>query len=128
MEQMLLRIINHDRRLAGVPALRSSRSLTQVALFHSLDMANHGYISHVTLAGASPYDRLARSSVRYSVAGENLGWDGGAAASAMLQAIEGAMLRSPEHRANLLRASFSHIGVGIAWRGSRMYVTEDFTG
>jgi uncharacterized protein YkwD len=38
------------------------------------------------------------------------------------------MLHSPEHRANLLRSTFTQVGIGIAVSGSSIYVTEDFTG
>jgi uncharacterized protein YkwD len=45
----------------------------------------------------------------------------------MLRAIEAAMLRSPEHRANLLRAAFTTVGIGVVVDGPSLYVTEDFT-
>jgi uncharacterized protein YkwD len=46
----------------------------------------------------------------------------------MVQRIEAAMLRSPEHRANLLRRSFLRVGIGIALYDGELYLTEDFAG
>lgn len=122
----LLSLINRDRRAAHLPALHGKRILAAVALAHSLDMARGGYLSHWTPAGASPYDRLSRAGIGYLSAGENLGYDADPSLANGLQAIEAAMLRSPEHRANLLRARFTHVGIGIALAGDRIFVTEDF--
>lgn len=124
----LLALINQDRQTAGLSPLRAGRGLERVALAHSLDMAEHGYFSHVTPQGASPYDRLTHAGIHYQLAGENLGIDDGPAPDLMLQRIDVAMLHSPEHRANLLRTTFKRVGIGIAIMGGRLYVTEDFKG
>lgn len=124
----MLRIVNHDRHADGLGALDFDSALTRVALAHSLDMATHNYFAHNTPSGASPFDRMASDGIQYHVAGENLGWDNVGSRTQMLHAIEVAMLQSPEHRANLLRSSFTHVGVGIAIVGKQLYVTEDFTG
>jgi uncharacterized protein YkwD len=122
----LLTLINNDRAKNGLPPLRGSSKLRHVALLHSEDMATHGYLSHFTLSGRSPYDRLRQFGVRYQQAGENIGIDAGTDQHALLQSIEQAMLQSPEHRANLLRPAFTRVGIGIAVTGDTIYVTEDF--
>jgi uncharacterized protein YkwD len=127
-ERQLLAIINHDRAAAGLAPLHLGRRLTQVAVGHSYFMARLGRLSHDGPGTATPYTRMAGNGIHYRIAGENVGLDYGASEGAMLQAIESAMLTSPEHRANLLRASFTHIGLGIVTAGDRLYVTEDFTG
>jgi uncharacterized protein YkwD len=127
-ERFMLRVINHDRRVSGLAPLRFDSQLEHAAVAHSLDMAVHGYFSHTAPDGASPYDRMGSVGVRYHVAGENLGYDEGGQARSMLRSIEVAMLKSPEHRANLLRVSFQRVGIGIALAGSQVYVTEDFAG
>jgi uncharacterized protein YkwD len=122
----MLAIINQDRQTAGLAPLRMGRRLVQVALAHSLDMADRGYVSHITPQGASPYDRMARAGIRYRSAGENIGVDSGVSHVQMLRRIEVAMLHSPEHRANLLRPAFTRVGIGIAVIGNQLYITEDF--
>jgi uncharacterized protein YkwD len=126
LESQMLALINQDRRAAGAGPLRAGPGLERVALAHSLDMADHGYFSHFTPQGASPYDRMALAGIHYRSAGENIGMDDGTAALVMLQQIDVAMLHSPEHRANLLRTAFTRVGIGIAILGGRLYVTEDF--
>jgi uncharacterized protein YkwD len=122
----MLAIINRDRQAAGVTPLQAGRRLAHVALAHSLDMADHRYFSHFTPQGASPYDRMARADIHYLSAGENIGVDSGAPPLQMLQRLDLAMLNSPEHRANLLRPTFTRVGIGIAVMGNQLYITEDF--
>lgn len=124
----MLKLINHDRALAGLHPLTWQSRLEGVALGHSLDMAGHNYLSHITPAGADPYQRMARAGIHFEWAGENIGYDTGTNRLSMLGAIEVAMMHSTEHRDNLLRGTFHHAGIGIALVGDKVYVTEDFTG
>lgn len=122
----MLSIINADRRAAGLPALSFDTSLATVAKSHSREMAEKHYFSHTSPEGLSPFDRLRWAGILYQSAGENLGMDNGTDRTAILEAIEVAMLHSPEHRANLLRPTFTHVGIGIISHGGTVYVTEDF--
>lgn len=126
LSRPMLTLINQDRAAVGLAPLRSGRRLEQVALAHSLDMATHSYFSHITPQGATPYDRMAQARIRYQSAGENIGVDSGLPDMQMLHRLETAMLNSPEHRANLLRSSFTRVGIGIALMGNELYITEDF--
>jgi uncharacterized protein YkwD len=125
--RQMLAIINADRRSAGLAPLGFDTSLAAVAKGHSRDMALHHYFSHTGLSGASPFDRLRQAGIVYRTAGENLGMDSGTDRAAMFRSIEVAMLHSPEHRANLLRPTFTHVGIGVIARQGTLYVTEDFT-
>ncbi|MDQ2741733.1 MAG: CAP domain-containing protein [Chloroflexota bacterium] len=126
---LLLSIINRDREQAGVGPLRWTRKLCHVALVHSLDMADHHYFAHDTPIGTSPFRRLAESGIRFAIAGENLGFGSGYGSYLdMLEVVEQSMLQSPQHRSNLLRVAFRHVGIGIAVSAGALYVTEDFTG
>lgn len=124
----MLAIVNADRQAAGLSPLTFNFHEAAVAKQHSRDMASHHYFSHTGQTGSSPFDRLHAAGITYHVAGENLGMDRGTDWTAMMQAIEVAMMHSPEHRANLLRPSFSRVGIGITYSGGVLYVTEDFTG
>lgn len=123
----VLTLINADRATAGLPPLHWGSRLQDVALNHSLDMAQHDYLSHTSPTGTSPYTRMARAGINRPWEGENIGYDTGVGTDSLLQAIDIAMMHSPEHRANILRTSFHHLGVGIAFIGNRVYVTEDFS-
>jgi uncharacterized protein YkwD len=126
--QEMLRIVNADRQANGLSPLAFDTRTAQVALSHSVDMAANHYLSHAGRDRSSPFARLVRAGISYRLAGENIGYDSGTTQSAMLHAIEAAMLRSPEHRANLLRTSFTRVGIGVAVYGNTLYITEDFTG
>lgn len=124
----MLGIINVDRRAAGLAPLAFDSAVAAVAKSHSREMALNHYFSHTSLTGMSPFDRLRQGGIVYTTAGENLGMDRGTSRMAMFRAIEVAMLHSPEHRANLLRSTFTRVGIGVIARGGAIYVTEDFTG
>jgi uncharacterized protein YkwD len=126
--RVLLSLINRDREAVGALPLHLLRKLSQVALSHSLDMADRHYFSHDAPNGQSPFNRLLSNGISYSVAGENLGFVSGTDSETdMLQTVEQLMLSSPHHRENLLCRCFKHIGIGIATVGTSLYVTEDFT-
>jgi uncharacterized protein YkwD len=124
----MLAIVNADRQAAGLAPLSFDCHEASVAKQHSRDMAVHHYFSHTSEAGTSPFDRLHEAGITYHVAGENLGMDQGTNRTAMMQAIDVAMMHSPEHRANLLRATFTHVGIGVTYYSGVLYITEDFTG
>ena len=126
--QAMLRLINADRAGAKLPPLRLGRRLASTAEAHSLDMARRDYFAHNTPNGVSPYDRMDRAGIQFREAGENLGYASGASLPRMLSLIENAMMHSPEHRDNLLRTTFSRVGIGIVVTGDTVYVTEDFKG
>jgi uncharacterized protein YkwD len=104
-ETRLLRDLNRVRAQHGLPPLRYDPRLQRAARAHTREMLATGVFQHGALA-----PRLARFSVRATLAGENLAWGTGSESTA--KAIVDAWLASPEHRANLLRPSFSRVGIG----------------
>ena len=63
--------------------------------------------------------------------GENLAWGGSRRGSPRATLV--AWLRSPEHRANLLRAGWTRVGIGLVrgtflGNGGATVVTADFAG
>src|SRR5689334_19471495 len=125
-EIRLVTMINQVRIAHVLPPLRLDPTLERAARYHSADMLEHGYFAHGPFAA-----RIRSFGVRGTVVGENLAWGtgrGGQARSVLLL-----WLRSPEHRANLLRPGFRRIGLGMpvgpfaGYRYTRM-VTADFAG
>lgn len=123
----LLHLLNGNRAEYDLGKLVITPKLSALALSHSQDMADHGYFSHYTPAGESPFDRMAQSSVHYRWAGENLGWALGGSLHSRLRSIDDAMMLSPDHRTNILMPSYHKIGIGMVIRRGAVYVTEDFT-
>ena len=122
----LLQAVNAARTAYGLRPLRIDPSLTQAAQAHSTDMLRRDYFAHGNFPG-----RMAAFHVSLRTAGENLAWGSGPYGRAGEVVQE--WLASPEHRANLLGAGFSRIGLGIArgtflGTGDATVVTADFAG
>lgn len=121
LERQMLALVNRERRAAGLAALAFDEELTAVARRHSADMFARGYFAHVSPEGETPFDRIRAAGVTYLTAGENL-----ALAPTLAMAHEG-LMRSPGHRANILRARFGRAGIGILDGGPRgLMVTQLF--
>lgn len=121
LEQQMLALVNQERARQGLPALHADAELTQVARAHSRDMLARGYFSHVSPEGQDVSARLREARVAYLAAGENL-----AHAASLTQAHEG-LMKSPGHRANILRPAFGRVGIGILDAGRHgLMVTQNF--
>ena len=125
-EASLLREINRVRVAHGVPALHYDAALARAARAHSLEMARKGYFTHGAFAS-----RMVRFGVHGPFVGENLAWGNGSFGSP--HGIVSAWLRSPEHRANLLRPGFTRVGVAslsgtFEGHAGADVVTADFAG
>jgi uncharacterized protein YkwD len=122
----LLRAVNETRTAHGLRPLSLDPTLTRAALAHSTEMLQGGYFAHGNLHG-----RMVAFHVRGPFVGENLAWGNGTFASPSTVISE--WLRSPEHRANLLRPGFTRIGIGTTQgsflgAGSATVMTADFAG
>lgn len=121
LESRMLALLNEERAGAGVPPLRADPELGVVARAHSADMFARGYFSHVSTDGREPTDRLREARVRYLVAGENI------ALARTLEMAHHGLMESPGHRANILRASFGRVGIGVLDGGRYgLMVTQNF--
>ena len=125
-ESTLLRQINLVRREHGLHALAYDPTLARAALSHSQHMAATDTFAHGAFA-----TRMVRFHVRGPIVGENLAWGTGSYGTA--RGIVDAWLKSPEHRANLLRPGYRRVGLGevtatfLGYGGARV-VTADFAG
>ena len=123
-DSALLQAMNRARSAHGLPALRYDSHLQRAAVSHSRAMLASNSFTHGAFGS-----RMLEFEVSFSTAGENLAWGTGAHGAA--RAIVSAWLASPEHRANLLRPSFTRVGVGdlvgrFLGHGGAHVVTADF--
>jgi uncharacterized protein YkwD len=125
-ETALLNEMNRVRAANGLGPLGFDSHLERAARSHSREMIRAGSFEHGDYGS-----RLVRFRVRASQAGENIAW--AARPRRLAHRIVAAWLASPGHRANLLRPSFTRVGVGVVAgpflgrRGARV-VTADFAG
>lgn len=105
----LVALANADRSAHGVGALTADALLNKAAQKKADDMAARGYFSHIGPDGQSSWSWLTSVGYYYMSAGENLAMNFDTA-----QSVEAAWMLSPTHRANILRKSYTKVGIGIS--------------
>ena len=120
-EQEVVRLVNAERASYGLPALSIRADLCQYARVKSQDMHNSGYFSHTSPNYGSPFDMMKSFGITYSHAGENI-----AMGYSTPEAVVSAWMNSEGHRANILSASYTELGVGYVADGG--YWTQWFVG
>jgi uncharacterized YkwD family protein/spore coat assembly protein SafA len=118
-EREVIRLVNVERRKAGLTDLSEDWQLSRVARYKSEDMRNLGYFSHTSPTYGSPFEMMKSFGISYRSAGENI-----ARGQKSPAAVVNAWMNSSGHRANILNKSFTHIGVGYVSDGS--YWTQMF--
>ncbi|MFC7885650.1 CAP domain-containing protein [Streptomyces sp. NPDC057376] len=117
-------LTNRERVRAGLAALAVDPRLTAAAQAHSADMVARDFYSHTDPDGGKPWDRAAAAGAARRTVGENIACGQRSPADV----VEGWM-NSPGHRANILKADFTHIGIGLAGGGrAGTYWTQLFGG
>ena len=120
-EQEVIRLVNVERAKAGLKALTEDWELSRVARYKSQDMHDLRYFSHTSPTYGSPFEMMKAFGIRYRTAGENIAM-GYRTPAAVVQG----WMNSPGHRANILNASYTKIGVGYVASGN--YWTQHFIG
>lgn len=118
-ERQVVELTNAERAKAGLAPLEMYGPLMSVAEAKSQDMANLGYFSHTSPTYGSPFDQIKAAGIQYRAAGENI-----AQGQRTPEQVVNAWMNSPGHRANILNASYTHIGVGFVENG--YYWTQQF--
>ncbi|WP_425583825.1 CAP domain-containing protein [Streptomyces rectiviolaceus] len=120
----VLRLTNAERTAAGLRALSPDPLLTVAAQGHSADMIARAFYSHTSPDGGEPWHRASAAGSTHRAIGENIACGQRTPA----EVVDGWM-NSPGHRANILKPSFTHLGVGFAGGGSAgTYWTQLFGG
>jgi uncharacterized protein YkwD len=119
-EARALVLLNDARRAAGLSALAPDNELREIALAHSEDMVDHEFFSHVSPSTGTPDDRARRAGVLVLLFGENIGL------APTPEAIHDGLMDSPGHRANMLRAEFTHVGIGAVNGPGGLVLTMNF--
>ena len=120
-EQEVIDLVNAIRRENGLGELRSNWELSRVARYKSQDMYDNRYFSHTSPTYGSPFNMIKNFGISYRTAGENI-----AKGYKTPQAVVDGWMNSSGHRANILNASFTQIGVGYVSNGH--YWTQMFIG
>lgn len=120
-ENEVVRLVNEYRVKYGLQPLAADPELCRVARIKSHDMAENRYFSHTSPVYGSPFSMMKSFGIRYRAAGENI-----ACGQRTPDEVVAAWMVSKGHRANILNASFTKIGVGYVSSGN--YWTQMFIG
>lgn len=120
-EQQVIDLVNDIREQYGLNRLKANWELSRVARYKSQDMHDKNYFSHTSPTYGSPFEMIKDFGISYRTAGENI-----AQGYRTPQAVVDGWMNSSGHRANILNASFTQIGVGYVSSGN--YWTQMFIG
>ena len=118
-EAEVIKLVNQIRKQNGLKELQTDWQLSRVARYKSEDMKKNNYFSHTSPTYGSPFDMMKAFGISYKGAGENI-----AKGQKTPQAVVNAWMNSAGHRENILKASYTHIGVGYVANGN--YWTQMF--
>jgi uncharacterized protein YkwD len=115
----VLAAVNQFRAEHHLPPVRLDPRLNQVAQAHADFMATHQTLSHTGANGLNPSQRLASVGYRWICIAENV-----AAGQTTAEEVVQDWIDSPRHRANILKAAVTDIGIGH----NNTYWTLDLAG
>jgi len=124
-ELQLLNLINTTRKSKNLAGLNYNGTLNNIAQSRSADMLSRGYFSHTTPEGKNIFIILQEKGVGYSVAGENI-YYANPPSSASAEKAFSVWMGSTMHRANIMGANYSQIGIGIAANNEKLVITLIF--
>lgn len=122
-EQQMVNLVNQERTSRGLKALAVDSRLVKVARMKSMDMIKNNYFGHQSPVYGSPVDLMKSQGITYRTAGENL------AGNSSVTSAHTGLMNSSGHRANILNANFTKIGIGIIKGGPYgLMISQEFTG
>lgn len=115
----LLTLLNQERKKMGLSALQLDPILENTAIAHSKDMALRQFFAHTNPDGQNPN---ARYQLRggFGTVGENI------VVESQIEAAHRQLMSSPGHRANILRADSTHVGIGVYYAKGQYYIAQVF--
>ncbi len=102
-------LTNEKRSYEGLNMLNENEILNLAAQMKANDMAANGYFAHTSPDGKSPWYWIKLAGYDYKYAGENL-----AVNFKQSENITEAWMKSPGHRANIMKGVYTEMGTGVA--------------
>lgn len=122
-EQQMVDLVNKERTSRGLKPLTVDMRLVKAARMKSMDMIKNNYFGHQSPVYGSPFDLLKSQGITYKTAGENI------AGNSSVTSAHTGLMNSSGHRANILNANYTKIGIGIIKGGPySMMITQLFVG
>lgn len=120
-EKRVVELVNDIRIREGLNKLEIDKALSELARKKSEDMKKNNYFDHQSPTYGSPFDMMQSHGIHYKSAGENI-----AKGQTTPEKVVDAWMNSAGHRKNILKSSYTHIGVGHVKSGN--FWTQMFIG
>ena len=121
-ENEILQLMNQKRSEAGLQLLTMDNTLLQVARYKSNHMIQYNYFDHTTPQGEKWTTWLKAIDYRYTTTGENIAYNTYNAVDLFNQ-----WWNSSGHRANMMNASYTKVGVGVINGNGKYMGTQEFS-
>lgn len=105
----VISLTNSERQGQHLLAVTENKKLSAAAQAKAQDMASKGYFSHRGPDGQQPWVWMEKAGYAYQYAGENL-----AVQFVDSTDVVNAWMASPTHRANIVKTTYTEVGVGVA--------------
>ncbi len=118
----IVRLVNIERKKAGLPSVKLSRELYRPAMIRAREIVKS--FSH-TRPNGLPFNSVFYG-ITYKTVGENL-----AAGQTSCEMVMQQWMDSPGHRANILNKNFKYLGVAYLYSGKgkyKHYWVQEFKG
>lgn len=119
-EGQLFNSANRERAAQGLSILQWDDALATAARDHASQMALHNLMSHQLPGEPELIARANAAGVRFSVIAENV------AIGPDASTIHSAWMRSPGHRANILRPELNALGIAVVQGREGLFAVQDF--
>ncbi|UCG33494.1 MAG: CAP domain-containing protein [Phycisphaerales bacterium] len=113
----IVTLVNNERISRGIWPLTHNVLLDVAAQIQADDMAVNAFFDHTGSDGSTVGDRAISAGYSWTMIGENIGQGDMTPEEMMNQ-----WMSSPGHRANILNAGFTEIGVAINDTGTTLWV------
>ena len=120
-ETKILQLMNEKRVAAGLKPLTIDNTLVQVARYKSNHMVQYGYFDHINPDGTKWTNWLQTIGYKYTTTGENIAYNTYDAVELFNQ-----WWNSPGHRANMMNASYTKVGIGVIQGNGKYMGTQTF--
>jgi uncharacterized protein YkwD len=121
-EARILELTNAARKKEGLGPLKISTTLLETARAHSKNQARQDKMAH-ELDGKKPVDRVKAAGYKFRYTAENVAFGEGLS----IDEVFDNWMKSPGHRANILKPEFTEIGIGVGSTATgKKYYTQNF--
>ncbi|MCK9331738.1 MAG: CAP domain-containing protein [Candidatus Cloacimonetes bacterium] len=123
------RLSNIERERYSLPSLAYDNGLAELARLHSRNMLSYGFFAHKDHNGDEVAQRRSKYYPNLLIVsiGENLGKFKNSAKIFHPQDLVNGWMQSPRHRENLLNPNYTHLGIGLVFKGETLYATQVFS-